>query len=674
MDAPKCCVYRRRSNLGLPSTAAGHPGCPKVGGILHGIVPGGEKPKKDAKLPQAVPLLYILPTPQRQRYGTPLRAAPPPLPVTTKTAAAPGPKDGIHSTTAWTSTYPTPRPRRPCTPSNAKRPDVVSAPAQSLSHTWALLNDAIALASSAPWPLGRCLPATVLSAARPNRLPARPRLDTDRSRTLVHRTPPGRRDLRLGEANREPSGSATRGALADRKRLPSSQFIGRVLVLLRGTEYSVSSFETPNRPSYKERRGRDVAVVLVRHHFVPDARHSRVREAAMPAPCTARSDSFDDEVTSRIAGRATANAIITFAEPPPCGLLLCCFFCFRGEHRATLPAPSAQCRSTCGCDEGFLAPRPRRWVSVHLDEVPGLARPASCSDVDDRGSCTCRLRERLARNPVSKSLSDRLIDGDGSDGEFENSNTAIMADEYNAEEAAELKKRRAFRKFSYRGIDLDNLLDLSSDQLRDVVHARARRRINRGLKRRPMGLIKKLRKAKQEAKPNEKPDLVKTHLRDMIVVPEMIGSVIGIYSGKEFNQVEIKPEMVGHYLAEFSISYPSSTADPVSVPRTLLVSFPSSKKVVVSGGFCIHGHVTGEKDWAWQGGDAPANVSDDNGYHDSTIRSIVLFSSQLLVPWLLPVSGDASSLKSIGCAHSNDEHTRLVSFASRLSGNVQRGH
>ncbi|KAJ6108506.1 hypothetical protein N7523_009829 [Penicillium sp. IBT 18751x] len=134
--------------------------------------------------------------------------------------------------------------------------------------------------------------------------------------------------------------------------------------------------------------------------------------------------------------------------------------------------------------------------------------------------------------------------------------TANMADhEYNAEEAAEIKKRRQFRKFSYRGIDLDQLLDLSSEQLRDVVHARARRRFNRGLKRKPMGLIKKLRKAKQEAKPNEKPDLVKTHLRDMIVVPEMIGSVIGIYSGKEFNQVEIKPEMVGHYLAEFSISY-----------------------------------------------------------------------------------------------------------------------
>ncbi|KAG5458695.1 MAG: 40S ribosomal protein S15-like protein [Olpidium bornovanus] len=70
-----------------------------------------------------------------------------------------------------------------------------------------------------------------------------------------------------------------------------------------------------------------------------------------------------------------------------------------------------------------------------------------------------------------------------------------------------------------------------------------------------MGLIKKLRKAKKEAGPNEKPATVKTHLRDMIIVPEMIGSVVGVYNGKTFNQVEIKPEMIGHYLGEFSISY-----------------------------------------------------------------------------------------------------------------------
>jgi len=79
--------------------------------------------------------------------------------------------------------------------------------------------------------------------------------------------------------------------------------------------------------------------------------------------------------------------------------------------------------------------------------------------------------------------------------------------------------------------------------------------MTRGLKRKPMALIKKLRKAKKECAALDKPKAVKTHLRDMIVVPEMIGSVVKVYNGKEFMQVEIKPEMVGHYLGEFAISY-----------------------------------------------------------------------------------------------------------------------
>lgn len=79
---------------------------------------------------------------------------------------------------------------------------------------------------------------------------------------------------------------------------------------------------------------------------------------------------------------------------------------------------------------------------------------------------------------------------------------------------------------------LDALLDLSNEQFVELVHCRARRRFNRGLTRKPKRLIEKLRKAKKEALPNEKPATVKTHLRDMIIVPEMIGSVVGIYNGK----------------------------------------------------------------------------------------------------------------------------------------------
>ena len=89
----------------------------------------------------------------------------------------------------------------------------------------------------------------------------------------------------------------------------------------------------------------------------------------------------------------------------------------------------------------------------------------------------------------------------------------------------------------------------------NLVHCRARRRFNRGLKRKYNSLIKKLRIAKKDAPLGEKPSAVKTHLRDMIIVPEMIGSVAGIYNGKVFNAVEIKPEMVGHTLGEFSITY-----------------------------------------------------------------------------------------------------------------------
>ena len=48
---------------------------------------------------------------------------------------------------------------------------------------------------------------------------------------------------------------------------------------------------------------------------------------------------------------------------------------------------------------------------------------------------------------------------------------------------------------------------------------------------------------------------MKTHLRDMIIVPEMIGSTVAVYNGKVFNLVDIKAEMVGYYLGEFSITY-----------------------------------------------------------------------------------------------------------------------
>ncbi|KAI3862542.1 hypothetical protein MKX03_037646 [Papaver bracteatum] len=96
---------------------------------------------------------------------------------------------------------------------------------------------------------------------------------------------------------------------------------------------------------------------------------------------------------------------------------------------------------------------------------------------------------------------------------------------------------------------------MSTDDLVNLFTARAGRMFQRCLKRQPIALIKKLSKENRDSPQGEKPEPVRTHLQNMIIVPEMIGSIVGVYNGKTFNQFEIKPEMIGHYLAEFSISY-----------------------------------------------------------------------------------------------------------------------
>jgi len=99
------------------------------------------------------------------------------------------------------------------------------------------------------------------------------------------------------------------------------------------------------------------------------------------------------------------------------------------------------------------------------------------------------------------------------------------------------KKRGPFRRFYYRGHEVPTLLDLSHAELMKLMTARARRRFARGHV--PMNLIRRLRKAKKDAPEGDKPKTVKTHLRNMIIVPEMVASVVGVYNGQSFTQVEI---------------------------------------------------------------------------------------------------------------------------------------
>ncbi len=90
------------------------------------------------------------------------------------------------------------------------------------------------------------------------------------------------------------------------------------------------------------------------------------------------------------------------------------------------------------------------------------------------------------------------------------------------------------------------------DEFIRILPSRQRRSLTRGLtadQRTLMELIRNYRRAKtKDAKP------IKTHCRDMVVIPEMVGLNLLIHSGKEFTSLDIKPEMLGHYVGEFVIT------------------------------------------------------------------------------------------------------------------------
>ena len=62
-----------------------------------------------------------------------------------------------------------------------------------------------------------------------------------------------------------------------------------------------------------------------------------------------------------------------------------------------------------------------------------------------------------------------------------------------------------------------------------------------------LSIFMKIRVSKKNTLPGEKPKPVKTHSRSAIVVPEMVGSIVGVYNGKSFVNVEIKFDMIGRY-------------------------------------------------------------------------------------------------------------------------------
>jgi small subunit ribosomal protein S19 len=107
---------------------------------------------------------------------------------------------------------------------------------------------------------------------------------------------------------------------------------------------------------------------------------------------------------------------------------------------------------------------------------------------------------------------------------------------------SKLPKRK--EEFTYRGRRASELAKLSLEELAEQLPARQRRTLKRGFSKEHKKLMANLKGS----------DGVRTHLRDMIVLPEMVGKRIEIHNGRKFEPVEIIPEMIGHYFGEFALT------------------------------------------------------------------------------------------------------------------------
>jgi small subunit ribosomal protein S19 len=105
--------------------------------------------------------------------------------------------------------------------------------------------------------------------------------------------------------------------------------------------------------------------------------------------------------------------------------------------------------------------------------------------------------------------------------------------------------RKMPRDFKYRGKSVEELKSMSMDEFLLLLPSRTRRSLRRGLRNEQRIILEKIRQGEQ---------VIRTHARDMVVLPEMIGVTIQVHNGQDFLDVNINEKMIGHYLGEYAIT------------------------------------------------------------------------------------------------------------------------
>ncbi|MBI4141510.1 30S ribosomal protein S19 [Candidatus Woesearchaeota archaeon] len=101
------------------------------------------------------------------------------------------------------------------------------------------------------------------------------------------------------------------------------------------------------------------------------------------------------------------------------------------------------------------------------------------------------------------------------------------------------------KEFTYRGKTFDEIKTMSINDFAQLIPSRERRKLLYGLTEQEKKLLELLKENKQK---------LRTHCREMVIIPDMIGKVIQVHNGKEFLPVIVEKEMIGHRLGEFSMT------------------------------------------------------------------------------------------------------------------------
>jgi small subunit ribosomal protein S19 len=99
--------------------------------------------------------------------------------------------------------------------------------------------------------------------------------------------------------------------------------------------------------------------------------------------------------------------------------------------------------------------------------------------------------------------------------------------------------------FTMKGKTIEELQKMSLEDFSKLIPSRQRRALLRGFSNEEKKFLERLRKS-------NKP--VRTHLREMVIIPEMVFKKVLVHNGNTWVGVDIKPEMVGHRLGEFALT------------------------------------------------------------------------------------------------------------------------